>query len=99
MGLAAIESELAKITEACDAIGAADPCTSILVCTELAKISGIAAPRSWPQEDHAAFYKMPLALQRLVLKRENDRNRALRRLQNADAAIKKELAYAQATNG
>jgi len=89
--LAEIESELAKVTATCDSIGAADPCSSILVTTQLAEISGIKPPRSWAKEHHAMFFRMPLKIQRYVLKRENDRDRALNRLQCADAAVKREL--------
>jgi hypothetical protein len=59
----------------------------VLVTTELSKLSGIKAPRSWPKDSHGAFFRLPLAIQRQIVKRENDRDRAIRHLQNADAAV------------
>jgi hypothetical protein len=85
--LAAIEAELTKVSQVADSIGAADPCTSVLVCEQLRQISGIKPPRSWRKEHHAAFYRLSLALQRYVLEREDDRDKAVARLKNADAAI------------
>jgi hypothetical protein len=69
----------------------------------------VEAPRSWKREDKAAFAALPRAIKEAIAHRETERDREVRRLQNATAEHKKEAerlrallappAAAQQTNG
>ena len=46
-------------------------------------------PRSWPREDRVLFATLDPAIRRIIADRERDRDRELRRLQNAAAEVRK----------
>ena len=61
-----------------------------------AKVSDlIAPPRSWGHAEKAAFLKLPRDLQIFYSKREDQRDREVRRCQNEAAEARKALAEAQ----
>ncbi len=66
--------------------GLANPSATPIVLAALDKIATIDPPRSWPKEQKHRFRALPHDLQVYVAKREKERDRALRRAQNAAAS-------------
>jgi hypothetical protein len=52
----------------------------------------VAPPRSWCAEDRAAFGVLPRGVQAAIARREAERDKALRRLQNETAELRKKTA-------
>jgi hypothetical protein len=88
-GLETVLAHLADISGShCDA-GLADPTTSYPATAALNKIARVEPPRSWDADGRALFLGLPYAVQRFVLKRETERDVALRQAQNRLAEERK----------
>jgi len=66
-----------------------DPTLSGLVTNAINKISGIQPPRSWPPAEKHRFLSLPFDIQLIISKREADRDREVRQLQNEFAQLKR----------
>ena len=75
----------------------ADPTLGGPVASAIKNVAKLTAPKSWPKEEQARFYMMPFDLQLMVLRRETERDTALRRAQNEAAEARKELAAIKQT--
>jgi hypothetical protein len=53
--------------------------------------STIEAPRSWTKDEKLLFTGLPPEIQTVIVRRENDRERVMRRAQNELAELKKRL--------
>lgn len=74
--------------------GLADPVTCE-VTTVFQGIRAIAAPRSWPAEQKARFLQLPYGLQSFFAEHEAQREKQIRRAQNAAALARQQLNEAQ----
>lgn len=72
-------------------LGLANPAATPAVIAALDKVELIERPRSWPKEQWPHFRLLPHATKKYVVARELDRDREIRRMQNSNAALKKEL--------
>jgi hypothetical protein len=66
--------------------GLANPVTTAIVRAALETIIKTDPPRSWPREDKVRFAELDPDIREIISKRENDRDKELRRLQNKVAA-------------
>jgi hypothetical protein len=71
-------------------VGLADPTLGHPVATAMTEIAGIDAPRSWTNDQKARFKTLPLDVQRYILERDKQDNKALRKAQNDAAAAKRQ---------
>jgi hypothetical protein len=70
-----------------------DPCTGMTPSTEaINRISGMKPPRSWRADAKSEFMWLPYPVQFEINRREIDRDREVRRLQNEVAELKKHAA-------
>jgi hypothetical protein len=83
-----IAERLEAIEELHFAAALANPCATPVVRTTTGG-STIEAPRSWRGDEKLSFYELPIEIQTVVARREQDRETQLRRGQNELAAIKK----------
>jgi hypothetical protein len=91
MGLAELAELVDQIGAAHVSTGMADPTTTYPVPAMLSKIATINPPRSWPAEEKKKFQALPYSLQSYVVKREGERDKALRRAQNEAADARKKI--------
>ena len=71
-------------------VGLANPAATPAVIGALTSIRSIEPPRSWPREQWAHFHALPLTTQRYVLRREAERDKEVRKLQNEVANLKRQ---------
>jgi hypothetical protein len=64
----------------------ANPVRTAIVRAALATFIKTDPPRSWPREDKVRFAELDPDIREIISKRENDRDKELRRLQNKVAA-------------
>ncbi len=76
------------VSRAHQARGLADPTLGYAVTSIVNHLASIDPPRSWPKAEHQTFKSLPIELQRFLVKREKERDREVRRVQN-DAARNK----------
>jgi hypothetical protein len=62
--------------------GLADPTRSDAVSEALSAIRGIEPPHSWRKDEKREFLRLPYGMQLTLLRREDERDAALRRAQN-----------------
>jgi hypothetical protein len=67
----------------------ANPIATHSVGIALERISKIEAPRSWTKEEKFAWSLLSPAIRTVIARRETERDRALRRIQNEAAALRK----------
>jgi hypothetical protein len=91
-----ISATLSAISALHIAASMGDPCATPLVRT-ITAASTIDPPRSWTRDEQQAFRELPVEIQRVVARRERDREVQLRRMQNELAELKKQLMAAAAT--
>jgi hypothetical protein len=60
----------------------ANPCATRVVNLALEKIISPEVPRSWTREERAEWIKLPPPVRDAIARRENDRDKQIRRLQN-----------------
>ena len=88
---------LAAIAEIHDSASLSDPTSTSVVNQVLDQIVKVDPPRSWPAADKAEFARLPPTIREIIARRENDRDRELRRKQTEFAELKKRLT-AEADN-
>ena len=91
LGIEKVWAAVKDISRAHEQFGLADPTKARPVVWAIGKISKIEAPRSWPDADKALFLELPLDVQRVVLRREAERDREVRRAHNERDIAEKEL--------
>jgi len=77
--------------------GLANPAATPIVLAALDDIATVEPPRSWPKEQKHRFRALPHDLQIYIAKREKERDRVLRRAQNAVARDKQKHTAAAET--
>ena len=80
-----IEGAIAAIKAWSDYYFLADPCSSIPVRTVLERRLRIAPPRAFNKQDRELFAALPVEMRSVVYRREQERDNALRRLQQRAA--------------
>jgi hypothetical protein len=65
-----------------EVLGAANPCCTSIVGAVLSRKKCDVFPNSWNFQDRLVFSQMNLAMREIVLRRENERDAALRTAQN-----------------
>ncbi len=73
-----------------DSVGAPNPVASFGVRAILERRLRTECPRSWTKEDRIAFAAVPPEIRATLLRRESERDTALRRAQNKAAAASKQ---------
>lgn len=72
-----------------DQAGLANPCATLAVRHELGCHLHIDAPRSWPKADRPLFNALPIEVRAVIERRADQDSKALRRLQNEAAELRK----------
>ncbi len=81
-----IAATLQNVTEAHDHHHLADPCSSSIVRKTTEQVAPqIEPPRSWNKEEKTAWRRLPPDIRQAITRRENDRDKEIRRLQNEAA--------------
>jgi len=93
-----ISESLEAIEALHDAASQANPVATPIVRTTTAA-STIEAPRSWTKSEQLLFTGLPPEVQSVIVRRESDRERTLRRAQNELAETKKLLLRLQTAAG
>lgn len=90
-----------KLLQSLDAIGRlhdrhnlANPCATWAARAALESVTGFAPPRSWKAEEKEAFLTLPAEIKAVVSRREQQREKELRRLQNELAQLKRSTVAA-----
>jgi hypothetical protein len=96
LGIERLWTAVQEVSRAHVAHGLADPTLGGVAAAAINNIAAIAPPRSWPDDRKQRFKSLPYDLQAYVAAHEEQREKALRRAQNAAAAIKQKLAALQA---
>jgi hypothetical protein len=86
---------LAAIAEIHDSASLSDPTSSSVVNQVLDQIVKVNPPRSWPAADKAEFARLPPTIREIIAKRENDRDREVRRKFNEIAELKRQALAAE----
>ena len=74
-----------------DVVGLANPVATAAVRAVLESRVSIEYPKSWSKEDRRVFASVDPVVRSIILRRENERDRALRNKQNETALQKKEI--------
>lgn len=90
LGIERVWEILQEISRSHYTIGLADPTLSRNVVFAVNDISQIKPPRSWPKKEKARFLQLPYDLQKLVARREAERDKWLHQLQNKAAQERKQ---------
>jgi len=90
MGISKVWRAVQEISRTHQKIGLSDPTLGGPVAVAINKISGIKPPRSWPKEEQNLFLSLPYDIQITIEKRERDRDKQIRTMQNEFAKLKKE---------
>jgi hypothetical protein len=90
MGIDRVWPAILEISRAHYVITLPDPTLSYPVTTAINELSKIEPPRSWPAEEKTRFMTLPFDIQSVLLKRQNDFDREVKRLQNEFAKLRKE---------
>lgn len=80
---------LCEVSQAHQQHGYADPTLGAPAATALNDVAQLEPPRSWPKEEKQRFRALPYDLQLYIRHREDDRDKAVSRAQNAAAAARK----------
>lgn len=91
-----IAERLEAIEQLHFAAAMANPCATPVV-RQTTGGSTIEAPRSWRADEKLSFHELPIEIQAVVARREQDRETTLRRAQNALAEERKRLMADAAT--
>jgi hypothetical protein len=94
MGIDRVWPAVLEISRAHYVIGLPDSTISFPVTAAMNDLSGITPPRSWPAEEKARFLTLPYDIQQTISKREADRDKQIRQMQNEFAKLKKEHEHA-----
>jgi hypothetical protein len=94
LGIDRVWPAVLEISRAHYTVGLPDPVSSYPVTQAMNDLAKIPPPRSWPAEERLRFLTLPFDLQRIISKREADRDRQIRHMQNEFAQLKKEAENA-----
>jgi hypothetical protein len=86
---------LAAIAEVHDTHSLSNPCATAVVNQVLDQMVKEPPPRSWPAADKAEFARLPPTIREIIARRENDRDRELRRKQTEFAELKRHALAAE----
>ena len=92
-----LDAACRAIEVVCDYQVLANPIATLPVRTILERKLRPETPRSWNKEDRLAFASCPPELRSIILKREQERDTALRRSQNSLAEAKRNLHRTEKT--
>jgi hypothetical protein len=96
LGIDRVWEAVQEISRAHWTQGYADPtCGPGPVTSAVNVVSGLQPPRSWPKETGQSFKALPYDMQKQILDRETERDRAVRKAQNEVASLKKEIGNAK----
>src|SRR5262249_60739317 len=85
-----VAESLEAIAALHESVAVGNPCATAIVRTVTGG-STIEAPRSWSKDSKVAFAELPVEIQAVIAKREHERERELRRMQNELADLKKRI--------
>ncbi|HLJ01464.1 MAG TPA: hypothetical protein VKT76_17265, partial [Bradyrhizobium sp.] len=97
LGIERLWPAVQDISKAHISLGLADPTLSGAVATAISDVAGIMPPRSWPENRKARFKSLPYDVQAFIAEHETRREKALRRVQNEVAILRRKLATAQSS--
>ena len=80
-----IVKQLDAIERLHDVFGLSNPVATTSARYALSNVSQIEPPRSWPKADKLKFELLPVEIRAVIAQREQDRDKELRRIQNAAA--------------
>jgi hypothetical protein len=89
LGADAVMDTLSAIEALHNYHGLSLPTKSAIVCRALEQVFKAEPPRSWKSEEKLLFAALPQDIQQIIGRRERDRERELRRLQNEVSELKK----------
>jgi hypothetical protein len=92
-----ILAQLDAIEKLHDKFSLSNPVRTAIVQAALETIIKVDPPRSWPREDKVRFARLDPDTREIIAKRENDRDKELRRLQARAAEAKKRLSNGAGT--
>jgi hypothetical protein len=92
LGIARLWPAVQEISRLHVSAGLADPTRGETVAQAISDVARIDPPRSWPGEQKHKFKLLPYDIQAFVAAHEQQREKALRRAQNAAAATRREIA-------
>jgi hypothetical protein len=87
LGIERVWPIIQSISAAHAQFGLADPTRTSRVSLAINAVSKIEPPRSWPKEEHELFLQLPYDVQKVVLRREAERDRQVRKVQNERDAL------------
>lgn len=90
MGIEQVWPAVQEVARMHTAHGLPDPTQSKDVAAAINAIAKIDPPRSWPAEEKLRFLTLPYDIQLIISKREADRDKQIRHMQNELAQLKKE---------
>jgi hypothetical protein len=96
LGIERLWTAVQEVSRAHVAQGLADPTLGGVAAAAISDVAGIVPPRSWSADRKQRFKSLPYDFQLYVAAHEEQREKALRRAQNAAADIKQKLAALQA---
>jgi hypothetical protein len=83
-----VASALMAIQEIHDEKGMPSPVAAAAVRSTVTRILDLKPPRSWRKAEQLMFAELPIEVRAVIARREEDRDRELRRLQNELAKLK-----------
>jgi hypothetical protein len=89
MGIGEVWDAVQEVSRAHYMHGLPDPTLGGPVAAAINDIAKIDSPRSWPKEDQLRFRTLPYDMQLIIGKREADRDKQIRHLQNELAQLKR----------
>jgi hypothetical protein len=95
LGIDRVWPAVLEISRAHYIIALPDPTLSFPVTTAINELSGIKPPRSWPDPAKQRFLTLPFDIQSILLKRQDDYDREVKRLHREFARLKKETEHAR----
>ncbi|MGY4160493.1 hypothetical protein ACVINW_006335 [Bradyrhizobium sp. USDA 4461] len=84
-------AEIASVDASHEALNYSPPGRSTVVLKAFADACTTEAPRSWRKEEQETFRMLPWGVQQTILRRENDRERALRHAQTEASELRNRL--------
>ena len=94
-GIDELMAEIGKISASHCSRGMSDPTTSWWASSALCAIAKIERPRSWPKDREGEWQLVPYSLKTYIVKRESERDTAVRKAQNEAADARKKLLALQ----
>jgi hypothetical protein len=94
MGIDRVWPAVLEISRAHYTVGLPDVTNSFPVANAINELSKLEAPRSWPAAEKPRFLTLPYDIQLTISKREADRDKQIRTMQNEFAKLKKETENA-----